>query len=117
MTDYQKVHNQLLSYPQSRQDFPFGPTPAVYRVKFANQDKMFALLTEQNGTLRLSLKCDPQLAVVLRDKYESVMPGYHLSKKHWNTIILSEQLSWAQVVDLIEHSYQLVVGQKTSLKL
>jgi predicted DNA-binding protein (MmcQ/YjbR family) len=78
---------------------------AVYKVG----DKMFALVPEGSDPLRISLKCDPQLAQHLREKYESVMPGYHLNKKHWNSIVLSGQLSWEEVQDLIRHSYQLVV--------
>lgn len=70
--------------------------------------KMFALIAEGSNPIRLSLKCDPKLAVLLREKYESVMPGYHLNKKHWNTLILTGQLSWEEVQDLIRHSYELV---------
>jgi predicted DNA-binding protein (MmcQ/YjbR family) len=58
--------------------------------------------------VRISLKCDPQLAETLRERYETVMPGYHLNKKHWNTILLTGQLSWPEVQDLINHSYNLV---------
>ena len=69
---------------------------------------MFALLVERKGLLNLSLKCDPTLSETLREQYESVMPGYHLSKKHWNTVVLSGQLSWDEIQALIEHSYKLV---------
>jgi predicted DNA-binding protein (MmcQ/YjbR family) len=72
---------------------------------------MFALIEEGSDPVKISLKCDPQLSDVLREKYETVMPGYHLNKKHWNTIILSGQLSFSEVQDLIKHSYQLVTGQ------
>jgi len=58
----------------------------------------------------LSLKCDPQLAEVLREKYVTVMPGYHLNKKHWNTVVLTGELPWDEVQALIRHSYQLVTG-------
>lgn len=71
---------------------------------------MFALISEKSYPLQLSLKCDPQLALTLRDRYETVMPGYHLNKKHWNTILLTGQLSWDEVKDLINHSYNLVAG-------
>ena len=70
--------------------------------------KMFALIAEGSEPLRLSLKCDPGLAEVLREKYETVLPGYHLNKKHWNTLILSGQLEEDEVKDLIRHSYNLV---------
>ena len=69
---------------------------------------MFALVQEGSDPLRLSLKCEPQLAELLRQKYESVMPGYHLNKKHWNTILLTGQLEWDEVKDLIRHSHNLV---------
>ena len=71
---------------------------------------MFALVQEGSDPLRLSLKCEPQLAELLRQKYESVMPGYHLNKKHWNTILLTGQLEWDEVEDLIRHSYNLVAA-------
>ena len=110
---YDLVEKRLLECPKSYLDFPFGAKPAVYKIKQdknQDQDKMFALLFEQNGLMRLSLKCDPLLAETLREKYESVLPGYHLSKKHWNTLILDGQLDWSQVETLIDHSYQLVAA-------
>lgn len=96
-----------MSFPNSKLDYPFGPDVAVYKTV----DKMFALIAENSKPLRISLKCDPQLSELLREKYESVMPGYHLNKKHWNTIVLSGQLSWDEVKALITHSYQLVSGR------
>ena len=112
MIDYQLVHEHLMSYPKTRLDYPFGPKVAVYKVSINKDvDKMFAILAEEKQPLRLSLKCDPQLAETLREKYETVLPGYHLNKRHWNTIILTSQLSWAGVVDLISHSYQLVTAK------
>ncbi len=95
----------MLAKPGTRLDYPFNEVAAVYKV----HDKMFALIAENTDPLNLSLKCDPQLSEVLREKYESVLPGYHLSKKHWNTLVLSGQLSDKEVVDLINHSYDLVV--------
>lgn len=73
--------------------------------------KMFALITEGKEPVQISLKCDPKLAEVLREKYETVVPGYHLNKKHWNTIIASGQLSGEEIKDLINHSYLLVSGR------
>lgn len=93
-----------MSMPGAMLDYPFGEDVAVYKAG----GKMFALIAEKKEPVRLSLKCDPVLAETLRQKYESVLPGYHLSKKHWNTIILSGQLSWDEVKDLIKHSYALV---------
>jgi predicted DNA-binding protein (MmcQ/YjbR family) len=101
---HKKVEKYLLSLPNARLDYPFGENTAVYKVK----DKMFALVTENKTPVSISLKCDPLLAETLREKYETVMPGYHLNKKHWNTILLSGQLGWPEVQDLIRHSYNLV---------
>jgi predicted DNA-binding protein (MmcQ/YjbR family) len=70
--------------------------------------KMFALIAEGKMPVNLSLKCAPELSKVLRERYETVLPGYHLNKKHWNTIVLTGQLSWQEVQDLIRHSYNLV---------
>lgn len=72
--------------------------------------KMFALIQEGKDPVRISLKCDPELAKILREKYEEVQEGYHLNKKHWNTIVLSGQLAWEEVQALIRHSYELVAG-------
>ena len=107
---FKKVETQLLSYDQTYLDYPFGEEIAVYKIKLPKGDKMFALLVEKKDILRLSLKCDPVLAETLRDKFASVTPGYHLSKKHWNTIILTGELSWQEIVDLMGHSYRLVSG-------
>ncbi len=101
---HKQVEEFLLSMPNAWLDYPFGKEVAVYKVN----DKMFALIGEGSDPVRISLKCDPKLAEVLREKYETVMPGYHLNKKHWNTIILSGQLSDEEVKDLILLSYKLV---------
>lgn len=87
-------------------DYPFGDDVAVYKIG-STEGKMFALVSETAMPVRLSLKCDPQLAELLREKYESVLPGYHLNKKHWNTIVCSGQLDDAELHDLIRHSYEL----------
>ena len=105
---HKEVETYLLSMPNAKLDYPFGEGVAVYKVN----DKMFALVAEKSEPVRLSLKCDPQLAQTLRENYESVMPGYHLNKKHWNTIVLSGQLAWEEIQDLIRHSYQLVSESK-----
>jgi predicted DNA-binding protein (MmcQ/YjbR family) len=107
--DKQTVEAYILSMPNAVREYPFGEDVAVYKV----DEKMFALMSEQKVPINLSLKCDPQLSRLLRERYESVMPGYHLNKKHWNTIVLSGQLSWEEVQDLIRHSYALVTGNGT----
>lgn len=102
--DHKTVEEYILSMPNARLDYPFGEGVAVYKVG----EKMFALIAEGKEPVNLSLKCDPQLSTVLREKYETVMPGYHLNKKHWNTIVLTGQLPWEEVQALIRHSYDLV---------
>lgn len=101
-----------MSLPNAKLDYPFGEDVAVYKVKDSStgsgQDKMFALVREKKEPVQLSLKCDPLLAETLRAKYETVLPGYHLNKKHWNTIVLTGQLGWDEIKDLIRHSYDLV---------
>lgn len=109
--DHKTVEDYVLSMPGARLDYPFGEDVAVYKV----HDKMFALITEKSDPVRISLKCDPELAKVLREKYDEVMEGYHLNRKHWNTIVLSGQLPWEDIQALIRHSYDLVTGNKEIL--
>ena len=105
--DHKSVEEYALSMPATRLDYPFGEEVAVYKVG----DKMFALITEGSDPVRISLKCDPKLSEILRERYETVMPGYHLNKNHWNTIVLSGQLPWDEIKALIRHSYELVSGE------
>ncbi len=100
------LEDMITALPGVCLDFPFDETTAVYRRGEAG--KMFALIAENSNPVRLSLKCDPQLAELLREKYETVLPGYHLNKKHWNTIICSGQVPVEELRDLIRHSYELV---------
>ena len=116
MVNHKEVETYLLSMPNARLDYPFGEDVAVYKIGTPpDGGKMFALIAEKTNPVRISLKCDPLLAVTLREKYETVLEGYHLNKKHWNTIILTGQLPWEEVQGLIRHSYDLVVGENTSL--
>lgn len=108
----------VMEMPNSYRDYPFGEHTAVYKIHTQagdgepgkNSDKMFAIIDETSMPVRVSLKCDPQLAELLREKYESVLPGYHLNKKHWNTIICSGQLDDNELKDLVRHSFELVSG-------
>lgn len=107
--DHKKAEEYMLSKPGVWLDYPFGETTAVYKLGSKKTGKMFALITENKKPLNISLKCDPLLAETLRAKYETVMPGYHLNKKHWNTIICSGQLGDDEILGLIDLSYQLVL--------
>lgn len=98
-----------MELPKVWLDYPFGEGVAVYKIGDKGEDdKMFALIQEGSSPVRLSLKCDPQLAKLLREKYETVLPGFHLNKKHWNTVLCSGQLPDEELLGLIRHSYELV---------
>lgn len=95
-----------LSLPQVEETTPFGPDVLVYKVG----GKMFALATPEEFPHSVNLKCDPERAIDLRDRYEDIQPGYHMNKRHWNTLLLGGRLSSKLIVELIDHSYQLVVA-------
>lgn len=107
------MEDHLLSYPNTWLDYPFGEGTSVYKVghKETGEGKLFAIIQDGSDPLRVSLKCDPLLAKNLREKYESVQPGYHLNKKHWNTIICTGQLSNDEIFDLARLSYDLAAGK------
>ena len=118
-----QLHDYMMAMPGVVLEFPFGDEAAVYKVDITPHKKsahagstpdlkMFAIINEVKDPTNISLKCDPELAKTLREKYESVMPGYHLNKKHWNTIVCSGQLSDQEILDLVDHSYKLVAGIK-----
>ncbi|MBP6916675.1 MmcQ/YjbR family DNA-binding protein [Candidatus Saccharibacteria bacterium] len=107
MINHRDVEGYIFGLPNVRLDYPFGEKVAVYKVN----EKMFALIQEGSNPVQLSLKSDPQLSLVLREKYETVMPGYHLNKKHWNTIVLTGQLPLEEIQGLIFHSYNLAAKE------
>lgn len=110
METFKDIEKYILSFDNTRLDYPFGEEVAVYKVMVGDDEKMFALMPEGQSPVRLSLKCDPTLATLLREKYESVQQGYHLNKKHWNTVLVTGQLEEQELKDLIVHSYNLVTG-------
>jgi predicted DNA-binding protein (MmcQ/YjbR family) len=105
--DSEELREQCLSYTGAEETFPFGPETSVFKVG----GKMFALSQLDAESLRVSLKCDPRLAESLRAAHSEVIPGYHLSKRHWNTVIIGGKLADAAVRDMIEDSYDLVVSK------
>jgi len=112
MMTHKEMEHYLLGFDDTWLEYPFGEGTSVYKVGDKEKDdgKMFALIQDGSDPLRVSLKCDPQLAEALREKYESVQPGYHLNKKHWNTVICTGQLTDQEVKDLARLSYDLVMG-------
>jgi predicted DNA-binding protein (MmcQ/YjbR family) len=95
-----------LRQPGAIEDFPFGPEHSVFKVA----GKIFALSALGRTPLEVSAKCEPELAVQLRRTYPAIRPGYHLNKRHWNTITLDGTLGDQLVRDLVEDSYDLVVS-------
>ena len=104
--DVDVVRDYLLGKPEALEDFPFGPDVAVMKVR----GKMFATLGEESGEGRMNLKCDPGQALALRDIFAAVLPGYHMNKKHWNTIKLDGSIPEGEIQRMIDHSFALVVG-------
>ncbi|MGH3681311.1 MAG: MmcQ/YjbR family DNA-binding protein [Natronosporangium sp.] len=95
--------------PGSAEDYPFGDEVAVFKVA----GRMFALLSLGDPPGSVSLKCDPDLADELRGRYAAITPGYHLNKQHWNTVALDGSVPDEELLELIDHSYQLVVSRLT----
>ena len=95
-----------LSLPQTEETTPFGPEVLVYKVG----GKMFAATQPDDFPARINLKCDPERSLTLRDEYPGIIPGYHMNKRHWNTVTLDGSVPGKLIRELIDHSYQLVVA-------
>lgn len=105
MMDLEVLLGHCLAKPGSTASHPFGPGALVMKVA----GKMFAIVEEDANPLRVSLKCEPEIAVVLRESYASVTPGYHLNKRHWNTVTLDGTVQDEQVLEWVDDSFDLVV--------
>ncbi|MFN5335180.1 MAG: MmcQ/YjbR family DNA-binding protein [Bacteroidota bacterium] len=97
-----------LTKPDVEESFPFGPEVLVLKVK----GKVFLLIPLNTDPLQFNVKCNPERALQLRDEYISIIPGYHMNKKHWNTIILDGTVPSSLIYELIDHSYALVSAKK-----
>src|SRR5215204_6904774 len=96
-----------LGFPGASETFPFGPEHSVFKV----EGKLFAICALAASPLKVSLKCEPELAVQLRAAWpDAIAPGYHLNKRHWNTVTLDGFLADAMVRDMVEDSYDLIVA-------
>ena len=103
------IKNYALSFSDVTEGFPFGESVLVFKVK----GKIFLLIPLDELQLQFNVKCNPEKAIELREEYpESVLPGYHMNKKHWNTIIADGRLTSKQLKEQIENSYRLVRGKK-----
>jgi predicted DNA-binding protein (MmcQ/YjbR family) len=102
-----ELRDLCLAFPGSLETFPFGPQTSVFKV----DGKIFALSRLAQSPLRVSLKCEPLLAEQLREAHRAVLPGYHLNKRHWNTVIIDGSIPEPMIRDMIEDSYDLVVSK------
>ena len=102
----EQVAALALEFADVTEEQPFGPDTDVYKVV----GKVFLLLAGRGEPARVSLKCEPSLAVHLREQYDAVTPGYHLNKRHWNTVVLDGSVPDDELADMIEHSYLRVVA-------
>ena len=103
--DLAKFREYCLSKANATEGTPFGPDVLVFKVS----GKIFALASLDDVPARANLKCDPDLALELRDRYEQVTAGYHMNKKHWNTVEIESGIPAAELRKMIDHSYELVV--------
>ena len=101
------IREYCLSKPGAEETLPFGPDVIVFKVN----NKAFLLLPLDAEDLRFNVKCDPELALELREQFTCVLPGYHMNKKHWNTIVVDGTVASKQIKEWIDHSYKLVKGK------
>jgi predicted DNA-binding protein (MmcQ/YjbR family) len=100
-----RLKSYLLAKKGAVEEYPFGPDAMVIKV----MGKMFALVAIEEDPLRITLKCDPHLVEALREMYKAVKPGYHMNKRHWNTVYLDGTIEDARILEMVDDSYDLVV--------
>lgn len=103
--NFETVRKYFLTKPEAAENFPFGSDVAVFKVR----NKMFATLVINDDIPTINLKCDPDEATALRDIFEAVIPGYHMNKRHWNTVYLNGSIPKGEIERMIDNSYGLVV--------
>lgn len=109
----EQLRTYALSKPDVEETLPFGPDTLVFKVK----GKMFLLCGMDEQPLQFNVKCDPDTAIELREQYpDTVLPGYHMNKKYWNTIVCNPELKLEQIADFIRTSYQLIRTKKKNKK-
>jgi predicted DNA-binding protein (MmcQ/YjbR family) len=108
--NFETLREYCLSKPDVEEALPFGPDTLVFKVN----SKVFLLVSLDEDPLRFNVKCDPERASELREQHAAVLPGYHMNKKHWNTIIVDGSVSNKLLKEWIDHSYELVSSPKKS---
>jgi predicted DNA-binding protein (MmcQ/YjbR family) len=104
----EEIRSFCLSLKGVTEGFPFGEQTLVFKIN----DKIFLLASLVSIPLQFNVKCDPEKAIALRENYSAILPGYHMNKKHWNTIIVDGTLSAQQLQEFIKDSYSLVAKRK-----
>jgi predicted DNA-binding protein (MmcQ/YjbR family) len=107
--DLEEFRKYCLNKPHVAESTPFGEDVLVFKVS----GKMFALAALDEIPITANLKCDPDLALELRDRYQQVQPGYHMNKKHWNTVLIDSGIPESEIRMMVDHSYDLVVKSLT----
>ena len=107
-----QLREYALGKPDTEETLPFGPDVLVMKVL----GKVFLLISLDTVPVQFNAKCDPERAIELREQYASILPGYHMNKQHWNTIILDGSVPMKLVRELIDHSYELVAKKKATKK-
>ena len=110
--DLEEFREYCLSKPHATEGTPFGPDVLVFKVG----GKIFALTSPEHFPVTANLKCDPDLALDLRDRYDQVRPGYHMNKRHWNTVEIEGGIPDTQLLKMIDHSYDLVAASLPKAK-
>ena len=109
MKSRDELAKHCMTYKGAQEDYPFGPEPLVVKVS----GKMFAIIGVNDGVANISLKCEPHMAELLRMEHEAVKPGYHLNKRHWNTVTADGSVADSELRQMVDHSYELVVRSLT----
>jgi len=105
MPDIEYFREYALKKKDVKEGFPFDDVTLVFKVK----GKIFMLLSLDEEPAGINLKCDPELALDLRERYESVTAGYHMNKKHWNTVLLDDSIPVKEILKMMDHSYEMVM--------
>lgn len=104
------IRNYCLTKQGTSESFPFDEVTLVFKVGTADKNKMYALMSLERLPQCVNLKCDPERAIELREHHEDIIPGWHMNKKHWNTVNLNGDVSDQVLIELIDHSYDLMLA-------
>ena len=110
--NYEELQNYCSAKPGVTEEFPFDEVTLVFKV----MGRVFAITSLADEEPRVNLKCDPDRAIELREEFPDIIPGWHMNKKHWNTVYLERELDHQLIQELIDHSYNLVVKKLTKKK-